>query len=138
MIRIGQPVNMLIVRDDQILLVKRLSNSKEFPNCWSIPGGGPEVGETVEVALSREIKEELGCKIKSLNFFKSKYFVIKDDFHARVLYFYGDIEGKVKVQESELSDYKWFDMDKTLFKLNFAFGQEQIIKEFLEFLKNKN
>lgn len=130
---------MIIVNNDndKILLVKRAKKDDEFPDTWSLPGGGPEINETIEEALKREIKEEINCDIVNFLFFKSKYLIIKEDFHARALYFYGTVEGDIKLEESELSDYKWFDINKDLLNLNFAFNQEDIIKDFIEF-HNRN
>jgi ADP-ribose pyrophosphatase YjhB (NUDIX family) len=35
-----EAANMLIVRDKKILLIKRTNFAKDYPNCWSFPGGG--------------------------------------------------------------------------------------------------
>lgn len=46
----------VIRRDGQLLLVRQRTKSWSF-----LPGGHVEPGERVEVALVREIAEELGC-----------------------------------------------------------------------------
>lgn len=46
----------IIIRDGNILLVRRVKDGKEY---YILPGGGVEPGETVEAAFLRETKEEL-------------------------------------------------------------------------------
>jgi mutator protein MutT len=55
---IGVGVGAVILRDDEILLLLR----KKAPEAgsWTIPGGKVEFGETVEQAILREVKEEIG------------------------------------------------------------------------------
>ncbi|MFX0040633.1 MAG: NUDIX hydrolase [Promethearchaeota archaeon] len=55
-------VGVLLVRDNQLLLVKR----KYDPDAgyWSIPGGHLDLGEKVEAAAERESYEETGFKVK--------------------------------------------------------------------------
>ena len=47
----------------KILLQKRSSNKTRNPNKWSKTGGHVATGESVQNALLREIREELGVKI---------------------------------------------------------------------------
>src|SRR6185295_19384175 len=51
----------ILVKDDQILLVRHEKNGKSY---WLIPGGGVDFGESVEAALKREFQEEVGLEIK--------------------------------------------------------------------------
>jgi mutator protein MutT len=53
-------VNALLVRDRKILLAQRSLQRKAYPGSWSFPGGHVEHEETVEEALVREVREELG------------------------------------------------------------------------------
>mgnify|MGYP000489225860 CR=1 FL=1 len=49
----------LIDRDGRVLLAQRPAG-KSMAGLWEFPGGKGEPGETPEVALIRELKEELG------------------------------------------------------------------------------
>ena len=52
----------LVDPDGRVLLQQR-PEGKHLEGLWEFPGGKVDVGETPEVALIREIKEELGVDI---------------------------------------------------------------------------
>ena len=56
----------LIVDRDKILIVQHGPGSKH-PGMWEFPGGKIHPGESPEVALSREIMEELGIQVNILH-----------------------------------------------------------------------
>ena len=135
--RISNPVDLIIIRGNKILLAKRNEEELGFEGTWSIPGGESETNESIEEALHREIKEELNCKITKFNYFKSYCLKLVEDCILRAFYFYGDIEGEIKVN-AELSEFKWFDLNNPqLLKLNFAFNQKEVIKDFIKFWNDK-
>ena len=55
-------VGILLIRDEQLLLIKRKYNPDA--GYWSIPGGHLELGERAQVAAEREGQEETGFKVK--------------------------------------------------------------------------
>ena len=55
-------VGILLVRDNNLLLIKRKFNPDA--GYWSIPGGHIDLGEEVEKAAEREGFEETGFKIR--------------------------------------------------------------------------
>ncbi len=62
---IGVGVGALIMnQQNRILLTKRGPLAKNEVGTWEIPGGAVEFGETLEKALKREVKEELGIEIE--------------------------------------------------------------------------
>jgi 8-oxo-dGTP diphosphatase len=52
----------LLVRDGKILIAKRNAHDR-LANMWEFPGGKVEPGESPEVCLKREIREELQIDI---------------------------------------------------------------------------
>ncbi len=55
-------VGGIIWKGEDVLLIRRAKPPREGE--WSLPGGGQEVGETLEEALHREIREETGVEIR--------------------------------------------------------------------------
>jgi mutator protein MutT len=54
-------VGAIIVDGDAVLLVRRLH--EPLKGQWSLPGGAVEVGETLDAAIAREVREEAGIEI---------------------------------------------------------------------------
>jgi 8-oxo-dGTP diphosphatase len=54
-------VGAVIIQDGRVLLVKR--RYEPLAGRWSLPGGTVEVGETLEDALTREMREETGLEV---------------------------------------------------------------------------
>ena len=55
-------VGAVIVQDGQVLIVKR--KYEPLAGQWSLPGGGVELGETLEDSIVREMLEETGLDIE--------------------------------------------------------------------------
>jgi 8-oxo-dGTP diphosphatase len=53
-------VNGLLVRNGSVLLTLRAPHRKLYPSLWSFPGGHVERDETLDAALVRELREEIG------------------------------------------------------------------------------
>ena len=81
---------------------------------WSLPGGGVEVGESGLTALQRELEEETGIVAVDPTL-KSVYHNISVSKRDHVLVFLVDnwiFKSDFTVNIKEISDGKWFDLDK--------------------------
>lgn len=52
----------------RILLQQRGPQARDERGTWDIGGGAIEFGETIEAAIRREIREELGCEVLEMEF----------------------------------------------------------------------
>ncbi|MCW6660983.1 (deoxy)nucleoside triphosphate pyrophosphohydrolase [Aerococcaceae bacterium NML201209] len=65
--KIIKVVGAAIIQEGKILCVQR-GNNMTLSGFWEFPGGKIEAGETPEVALIREIEEELSLQIEVQDF----------------------------------------------------------------------
>jgi 8-oxo-dGTP diphosphatase len=111
----------LVDADGRVLIAQR-PEGKAMAGLWEFPGGKIEPGETPEVALVRELKEELGIEtwdscLAPLTFASHSY----DDFHLLMpLFICWKWQGIVAPKEGqklkwvyakELRDYPMPDAD---------------------------
>ncbi|CDL81835.1 nucleoside triphosphatase NudI [Xenorhabdus szentirmaii] len=70
----------IIQNNGEYLLCKMASDRGVFPGQWALSGGGMESGETMEEALRREIREELG---DALEITEVKPWAFRDDIRVK-------------------------------------------------------
>ena len=59
-------VAVALIKNKKVLFQERPSE-KSMPFLWELPGGKIKIGETPEIALIREVNEELGISINSVD-----------------------------------------------------------------------
>ena len=116
-------VAAIIIKDDKFFIAQRNRN-KHMGLSWEFPGGKVEKGETFEIALKREIKEELNINIAINNKLGEENY--KDEkINVKLHYFLcSHTSGEIYLNEHE--DSAW--ITKNEFKnYNFAEGDSDII-----------
>lgn len=99
-------VIVLIRRGDKALLVQ----ARNFrTNHYGLVAGFVELGETLEQATRREIKEEVGLEVGDLKYFSSQPWPYPCGLMVGFTTDYKS--GEINLQRSELKDGQWFDKD---------------------------
>lgn len=117
-----QRVVAAIITHDSRYLVARRAPHKSLAGKWEFPGGKPEPGESDEVALVREIREELGIEIRVVRHFDTS--VTGDiELACYVSELVGPEPSKSTdhdelrwLKEDELSGLDWSEADKPALK----------------------
>lgn len=113
----------IINSENQVLLQKRSSKKKMWPNLWDISAGGHVLaGEFGFQAIIREIKEELGVEVAKENIIfigastsiNEKGDIINKHFNEYYIVSKDINLSELKLQTEEVSDVKWFNKEEIL------------------------
>jgi len=103
-------VSAAIFRDGRVLIVRR--GRPPAHGLYTLPGGGVELGETLEDAIKREVREETGLEIAPLELVGFRQAIVRDpegrvERHFVILPFAARwIQGEVSLNE-ELAEAHW-------------------------------
>lgn len=94
----------LIVDGEKIVTLRNKGNGK----IW-FPGGGVEIGEKIDEALKREIKEETGLDVEigKMVLFKENFFYyqpLDEAYHAFLLFFVCGVKNKKIIPDDKVDD----------------------------------
>ncbi|NJD03469.1 MAG: NUDIX hydrolase [Ruminiclostridium sp.] len=103
--------SIIVISNGCILLQKRKDNG-----CWGYHGGCIELGERLEDAAKRELYEETGLKVNSMNLFgvfsgPELYYVYPhgdEVYNVDTVYVCDDFEGELSADTAEVSELRWF------------------------------
>ena len=116
-------VAAIIIKNNKFFIAQR-NRYKHMGFSWEFPGGKVEKGETLEVALKREIKEELNIDIDIKNKLGEENYQ-DEKINVRLHYFIcSHINGEINLSEHE--DSAWVTKNEFI-NYNFAEGDNDII-----------
>jgi len=125
-------------RQGRVLMLKRRFEPNK--GRWSLPGGLVEVGETLEEAARREVKEELGLEVAIDGLMQVADEVIRDD-EGRVKYHFVLVDylmrplgDKITVNE-ESEAFAWFEPEEVA-GLDVTKNTRLIFEKFVESRKS--
>ncbi len=122
-------VAAIILRENQFLCMQKGLHKYDYiSHKYEFPGGKIEEGETEEIALIREIKEELGMTLISAK----KYVTVKHeypDFNI-VLHSYICSAGIEQIQLNEHLECKWLNACDLL-NLDWAAADMPIVNQLI-------
>lgn len=138
----------IIVKDGKYLITKRSLEEKSFPGSWTVPGGKLRKTDyatlpkdtpdhwynVLEKLVEREIKEEVGLKVKNIRYLLSLSFIRADGIPTVIISLYCDYDsGDIKLSEESI-DCAWVSVDE-LNKYQFVPGLKEeieLVDEVLE------
>lgn len=99
------PVVMVLIKKDNKILLAR---SSHFPGrFYSILAGFVDPGETLEQCVEREVYEEVGIKIKNIQYCQSQPWPFS---HSLIMGFICEwLEGEIQINPLEIETADWFD-----------------------------
>jgi len=116
--KVGAGFGVMILRNNKVLLGRRHSDAEKASSAlrgegtWTMPGGKMEFGESFEEGAMREVLEETGIKINSLDIMCVNN---EKNVHAHFVtvgLFSNDFEGDAQVMEpDEIVEWKWFELE---------------------------
>lgn len=125
-------VNAIILDKERFLIVKR-KNEKIHSDKWLFPGGIIERGESIEQALKREVKEEVGLEIEKVIKKISDYEYKREDGEiTKGKSYLVKTENKKVILGYEISEFKWVTIEE-FEDLDYVKGMdEEIMKALFE------
>lgn len=108
-------VGAVVWREDRVLLIRRAKPPRAGQ--WSIPGGGQQLGETLHEAVSREVAEETGLALTSVDLLTTVDLVERDDlgsirWHYTLIDFTAEAAPGEARAGDDADDVCWFTLDE--------------------------
>lgn len=122
-------IHRVVDGEEKVFLPKRADTKKFLPGKYELPGGHIEYGESMELGLQREIKEELGVEVSIGDPFAVFTYTneIKGSHSIEVVYFaklISDTED-ISINPEDHSSFGWFNVDEAI-KLNSSEKDEEV------------
>ena len=98
------------MKNNEILLVKEAKGT--FKNCWGLPKGGVDPGESPEDAVLRELFEETGLDGSIIGLSAVRSTISKDNPAVFLCYDVSVEAGDIKKSSEEICDIRWVRLEE--------------------------
>jgi ADP-ribose pyrophosphatase len=108
-------VGVVVVRQGRVLLAQRGQPPSE--GLWAFPGGGVELGETLEDAAAREVLEECGIQIRAARPFTVVDRIFRDaggsvEYHYVIVDMLAEwVDGELRAA-TDVRQARWFSAEE--------------------------
>jgi nucleoside triphosphatase len=121
----------ILNKNDEVLLIQQA----KWSNQYCIPGGHIELNESIESALKREVREEVGLDIEVIRLFGVQESICSKQFHQAKHFIFLDylcrsISENVQIDHREAQDFIWVSPQKAL-DWNLSAGTRTNIEKYL-------
>src|SRR6266571_3726940 len=107
---VAECVSGILIGDCSVLVEKRRADDDADPGQILLPGGHVEVGESLNAALKREMREELGIRVEKITSIRVRYYTASNGERQRIHYFRikdWKWKGKGKIRSNEAETVYW-------------------------------
>jgi len=103
-------VGAVVVRDDRLLVVRMTYSPTRGQ--YMLPGGVVESGETMDVTVVREVREETGVEARPLGVIGVNSIVYEGETHTYVLWLMEAVSGDPLADGNEVDDCCFLSFDE--------------------------
>jgi NAD+ diphosphatase len=104
--RIAPAIIVLVEREDRLLLAR---SHRHPQGLFSVLAGFVEPGETLEGAVAREIREEVGIEVRDIRYFGSQPWPFPNSLMIAFTCHYAS--GDIVLEEEEMAEADWYKPD---------------------------
>ena len=113
----------IINSKNEVLLQRRSKNRRFSPNKLGVIAGHVSYREDTITTAQREVKEEVGVKVKKEDIHKlSDRYLVKEEYNNHFMYPHYIVldkdEKDFKIQKEELSSVKWYKIEEVIKMIN--------------------
>lgn len=123
---------------NQIFLIR----SFKWDGYYSVPGGKIQVGESMEDALKREMKEETGLDIEVIKLLYSCDAIYPKEYYKRKHFIFNEFLCRAKndipkIDNKEIQSFEWTDLKQAL-NMNLDSFTRKTIEKYIISYMDKN